>query len=271
MDPAAEAMALPPGFQVIALDRVGSTNDEAKDRARLGAPEGTVVWALRQENGRGRRGRGWSSPEGNLYTSTILRPGLGPAVTAQLSFVTALAISDLAISLMPSAWPVRCKWPNDVLVNGRKVSGILLEAESTAVGNLDWVVIGAGVNLRHHPRDVETAATSMLAEGAVDVSVAEALGLYIGHLAARFVEWRCDGFAATRRAWLDRASGLGAPIVVRLADTVVTGVFADLDSDGVLLLDRTDGHGRQRIAAGDVFFPGFRDVGGTGPGSEVEA
>jgi BirA family biotin operon repressor/biotin-[acetyl-CoA-carboxylase] ligase len=240
---------------VVALGSVGSTNDEAKDRARSGSPERTVVWAKRQETGRGRRGRAWTSPEGNLYTSTILRPRVTPAVAAQMSFVASLAIAETAEAFLPAMAVVRCKWPNDVLVNGRKVAGILLESEAASDGRLDWLVLGVGVNLHHFPEGTEFAATSLADEGAGHPDPAAALEVYAGRLAAWYERWQAEGFAPVRTAWLARAVNLGGPVVVRLSDRELTGTFVDLDSDGVLLLDRGDGGAPARIAAGDVFFP----------------
>ncbi len=253
--PEAARLRLPPGFRVEAFASVGSTNDEAKALARSGAGEGTVVWALRQESGRGRRGRTWTSPEGNLYSSTILQPGRPPAEAAQISFVAALAIAETAAAVLPDSAPVLCKWPNDVLVNGRKLSGILLESEAAADGGPGWLVLGVGINLRHFPEGGDVAATSLAAEGAPPMTPAGLLERYLEALALWYGRWREHGFAPIRAAWMARARGLGEPIVVRLADRTLTGTFADLDSDGVLLLDRDDGAGRQRIAAGDVFFP----------------
>ncbi|WP_448202947.1 biotin--[acetyl-CoA-carboxylase] ligase [Azospirillum sp. sgz302134] len=254
-EPEAARLRLPPGFRVEAFDSVGSTNDEAKALARSGAAEGTIVWAKRQDAGRGRRGRAWTSPEGNLYTSTVLRPGRPPAEAAQISFVAALAIAETATAVLPETADVRCKWPNDVLVNGRKLSGILLESEASRGVGLAWLVLGVGINLRHFPESVEFAATSLVAEGAPNTPPGALLELYAEQLARWYRTWAEHGFAPIRSAWLARAKGLGDPIIVRLADHTLTGTFADLDSDGVLLLDRDDGAGRQRIAAGDVFFP----------------
>ena len=117
---------LPPGYALIALDEAGSTNDEAKGRAADGAPDGTVVWARMQQAGRGRRGRSWASPPGNLYFSVVLRPACKARSVAQLSFVAALAVHDLVDELLPGR--ARCKWPNDILVDGGKVAGIVLAA-----------------------------------------------------------------------------------------------------------------------------------------------
>ena len=120
---------LPDGWTLVALASVGSTNDEAARLADTGVPEGTVVWSREQTGGRGRRGRHWASPPGNLYTSTILRPACAAPRAAELGFVAALAVADI----VPVGRPVRLKWPNDVLVDGGKIAGILLES---AVGKL---------------------------------------------------------------------------------------------------------------------------------------
>jgi BirA family biotin operon repressor/biotin-[acetyl-CoA-carboxylase] ligase len=246
---------MPPGFRILAFDSVGSTNEVARDAAREGATGDTVVWARRQEAGRGRRGRAWSSPEGNLYASVIVRPRADPAVAAQLSFAVALAVADVAVSVLPAGVPVHCKWPNDVLVDGRKVAGILLESEAGPHGLVDWQVVGVGVNLRHFPADSEYPATALAAEGAVDLDVDGALARFLGRFDHWRSVWMAGGFAAVRTAWLARAMGLGGLVRVRLADRTVSGTFADLDTDGVLLLDPIDGGARQRIAAGDVFLP----------------
>src|SRR5206468_1374206 len=144
------------------FDRIGSTNDEATALARAGAGSGTLVWAAEQNTGRGRRGRSWRSPPGNLYLSLVQRPECSPASAAQLGFVAALGLGDAIteLGLRPSY-----KWPNDVLVNRRKLAGILLESEMTAGGGLDFVVIGVGVNIAVAPEGVEFPTTSLVAEG----------------------------------------------------------------------------------------------------------
>ncbi|HYC65338.1 MAG TPA: biotin--[acetyl-CoA-carboxylase] ligase, partial [Reyranellaceae bacterium] len=130
------APVLPDGWTLVALDSVGSTNDEAGRLAESGAAEGTVVWALEQTGGRGRRGRVWASPRGNLYSSTILRPDCAPVRAAELGFVAGLAVADLA-----KGRDVRLKWPNDVLVDGGKVAGILPESSVAAGGRIEHVVM----------------------------------------------------------------------------------------------------------------------------------
>lgn len=240
-------------FQVRLYPRLGSTNDEAGRLAREGAPEGTVVQALEQTGGRGRRGRAWSSPPGNLYTSTIIRPRRPMTDAALLSFVTALAVMDTARALLGAGPDIRCKWPNDVLIGGRKLAGILLEADGQA--QPEWLVIGMGLNVRHHPATAAYPTTCLAEEGAPEVSVEAACREYVSSLARWHAVWAQDGFAPIRKAWLENSAGLGNPIVVRLADREEHGTFAGLDTDGVLLLDRALDGARLRISAGDVYFP----------------
>jgi BirA family biotin operon repressor/biotin-[acetyl-CoA-carboxylase] ligase len=237
---------LPPEFRLLDYDRLASSNDEAKRLARDGAAHGTVVWARSQDAGHGRRGRAWVSPEGNLAVSFILRPDCAPAVAAQLGFVAAVALGD-ALNL-PA---LRNKWPNDLLVDGRKLSGILLESETGAAGTLSWIVVGIGVNILDHPRDMAMPATSLRAVGSFDADAATLLGRLAPALLRRYETWRRDGFAPVRTAWLARAAALGEAIAVRLPHETLNGIFAGLDDNGALILDSAAGP--RRIAAGEIF------------------
>lgn len=248
-----EETGLPPGYRAIVYPQLGSTNDEAARLARQGAETGVMVRAVEQSAGRGRRGRTWVSPPGNLYVSTILRPGCPLGRAAQLSFVAALAIAETAAEVLGPGPVIRCKWPNDVLVGGAKLAGILLEAEADALGRAAWVVIGTGVNILHHPPQAEYPAISLRALGAT-ADADSVLPVFAHALDRRYRRWQAEGFAPIRREWLDHAAGLGEAIRVRLAERTVDGVFAGLDLDGVLLLHRPDG-ASMRVTAGDVFFP----------------
>lgn len=243
---------IPAGWSVVTLESVGSTNDEAMARAEAGAPEGTVIRALRQEAGRGRRGRGWDSPPGNVYSSTILRPPVSPVDAAQLSFVTALAVADMATSLIDATHRVAIKWPNDVLVDDAKISGILLESAVGEDGRIAHVVIGVGINVASAPSATRYGATCLEVLGSM-ASTDTVFAAYIGALAERYGQWRTGGFAATRTEWLRRAAWLDRDIEVSLGDTVLRGRFADLDEQGALLLQTADG--KRRITAGDIFPP----------------
>jgi BirA family transcriptional regulator, biotin operon repressor / biotin---[acetyl-CoA-carboxylase] ligase len=245
------ALSLPAEYRLHFYDTIGSTNDEAKRLARAGAPEGTLVWAGEQTAGRGRRGRHWASPPGNLYLSLILRPGGAPGRAAQLGFVAALGLGEALDGIAGFGLRLRFKWPNDLLLDGRKLSGILLESETTASGAVDFVVIGTGVNLLSHPEHAEYPATSLAEGGSATVSPVVLLEAFVREFDRWLACWREEGFAPVREAWLARASGIGEDIRVRLERVTLTGRFVDLDETGALLLDGAEGP--RRIAAGDVF------------------
>jgi BirA family biotin operon repressor/biotin-[acetyl-CoA-carboxylase] ligase len=233
---------LPDGWTLVALDTVGSTNDEAARLADSGAPEGTVVWSREQTGGRGRRGRRWSSPLGNLYTSTILRPDCAASRAAEIGFVAALAVADM----VPAGREVRVKWPNDVLVDGGKVAGILLESAVGDGGRILHVVAGIGVNVGFAPQLPDMRYPGAALGGTVET----ALGKLVAALARRVGEWRRSGFAAVRSQWLAQAGPLGAVVDVRLGEGLVRGRFAGLDHEGALLLETADGP--CRIVSGEL-------------------
>jgi BirA family biotin operon repressor/biotin-[acetyl-CoA-carboxylase] ligase len=243
--------ALPEGFRLHRYETLGSTNDEAKALARAGAPEGTLVWAGEQTAGRGRRGRIWLSPPGNLYLSLVMRPAGAPSRAAQLGFVAALGLGDALAALAGPALHLRYKWPNDLLANGKKFAGILLESETGAKDGVDFVVVGIGVNIVCAPGDVEFPATSLIAEGVAGVTPPVLLEGFARHFEGWARRWGEEGFAPLRMAWLARASGLGDRVRVRLERSTLFGRFQGLDDDGALVLDAVEG--RRRIAAGDVF------------------
>lgn len=245
---------LPTVYNLIALDTVDSTNDEAKRLAAVGensAPDGTIVWALEQTGGRGRRGRVWQSPPGNLYCSLILRPEVGIAAAAQLSFVAALALYDALGNVGEPGHEVLCKWPNDVLLNGKKVAGILLESESQSNDRLDWLVLGLGVNVASHPEETSYPATSLRVE-AIGATVEELLEAFCRSFLGWTDKWLSQGFAPIRQNWLWRCKGKGERIEVQIGDETVSGIFQDMNEDGALVL-ATDG-GRRLITAGDIYF-----------------
>jgi BirA family transcriptional regulator, biotin operon repressor / biotin---[acetyl-CoA-carboxylase] ligase len=243
---------LPPFFRLLRFERIDSTNDEAKRLAEAGAAEGAFVLAREQSAGRGRRGRTWVSPPGNLYGSLLLRPACAARDAAQLGFAASLAVAEAASYVLPPGASVTCKWPNDVLVDGAKVAGILMESRAGGAGALEWLVLGIGVNLVSHPAGTEHPATSLAAKGAGTVSADTFLAALAERLLAWYEAWRRpDGFAAVRAAWLARAHGLGQAIRVRLPERDIAGRFAGLDATGQLVLDAPEG--RVHIAAADIF------------------
>ena len=237
-------------YHLIRRDEVGSTNDEAKRLAYAQAPEGTLVWAASQNAGRGRRGRPWVSPPGNLYLSLLLRPVCPALQAAQLGFVTAHALGEALTPLLGRA-PVTYKWPNDVLVSGHKIAGILLESEMSSGELVEFVIIGMGVNVAAAPEATEYPATSLRAERVSNVTPGLLLAGFAHHFEYWYANWRTEGFAPIRHAWLARAGGLGEPVQVRLEKATLLGRFLDLDEEGALVLEGEGG--RRRIAAGEVF------------------
>lgn len=247
---------LPAAYNLISLDKVDSTNAEAMRLAAEGeekAPDGTVILAKEQTEGRGRRGRKWISPPGNLYCSFILRPDVPAEKAAQLSFVAALAVFDMLGAVGDVGHQVHCKWPNDILLNEQKVAGILLEAETSGPNNPEWIVLGLGVNVGVFPGDTDFPATSFRAESWA-ATEADCLESFARHFLNWTGKWLEEGFGPIRKTWLWRSYKKGEEIGVQLENETLTGVFTDLDEDGALLLETADGE--RRITAGDVFFPG---------------
>jgi BirA family biotin operon repressor/biotin-[acetyl-CoA-carboxylase] ligase len=241
--------AFPP---VIHRASVGSTNDEARRLARAGAADMTTLRADEQTGGRGRGGRSWASPAGNLYLSLIIRPHCPASRAAELGFIAGLALTDM-LAPHAGASAARLKWPNDVLLGGRKLAGILLEAESNGE-RLECVVIGMGANLISHPDATAMPATDLLTATGRRIDPRDC----VEPLRAAFARWREAweeaGFAVIRESWRARAAGRGERVRVRLPTGDITGRFEDIDADGALLLTRPDG-ARQRISAGDVLLP----------------
>lgn len=251
--PPTVAAPFPPEFRHLALGTVGSTNDEAQRFARGGEPAGLIVTADEQTQGRGRQRRTWLSPGGGLYCSFLLRPTCSPRQAPELGFVVAVAVADAVKALLGDKDGIACKWPNDVLVRGRKIAGILVESAATARNTLDWVVAGIGLNLqsRPDPSEVMFPATCLAAEGAPGVSPATALLPLAVAMADWLSRWERDGFEPVRAAWRAWAHRPGERLVIRLGDHEIEGTFVDLNVDGALLLQTAEG--RRVVTAGDCF------------------
>ncbi len=251
--PAADS-GLPARVSLIVRDTAGSTNALARDLALAGAPAWTAVQARAQTAGRGRRGNAWASPPGNLYISTILRPSAPPAEAARLSLVAALAVADAVAEAAPRA-RATLKWPNDALLDGRKVAGVLLETVA-APGRAPALVVGVGVNVASHPPDARYGATCLDLAAGRPLSVDRARDLFLSALARRRDEWEAGGFAPVRAAWLARAHGLGRTVeVAGGAGAGLRGRFRGLDGEGRMLVERPDGT-MAAVSAGTVSFPG---------------
>ena len=241
---------------VLAFNEIDSTNAEARRRAEAGETGPLWISATVQTAGRGRRGRPWDTSLGNLAATLIVSTDASPADAAQLSFVAAFAIRALAERYVPASL-VRFKWPNDVMVDGKKLSGILIESGRSPAGTL-WLAIGMGVNLVHAPADVERPATSLAAhllDGvAAPPTPAEALDVLSQAFVRYAAGWDRGGFGPLREEWLRGAGGIGQSCVARLDSETIEGIAEGLDRDGALLLRLSD-RSLRRISAGDVFFP----------------
>jgi BirA family biotin operon repressor/biotin-[acetyl-CoA-carboxylase] ligase len=230
-------------FVVHALDVTDSTQTEAQRLAAAGAPEGTVVTALHQRAGRGRRGHDWwDAPGQSLLASVLLRP-TGPVTAApQLSLVGGLAVADALVAV--ASVPARIRWPNDLLVDGRKVCGILAEAASdgagASAGRLHHVILGIGVNLAQtaFPEALADRATSLRLVTGRAPEADVVLAAVLEQLGRHYETWRAGGFAALRAAWLERSTLPGQP--VRLPDGS-DGVGVDVGDDGILVARAGDG------------------------------
>ncbi len=243
---------------VVVFDEIDSTNAEARRRAEAGERGPLWITAARQTAGRGRRGRSWETERGNLAATYLFTTTKPAGEAAQVSFVAALAVHELATAIFPSdpaeQRNVTLKWPNDLLLNGRKASGILVESGTTK-GQL-WVAVGIGVNLVVAPEAAPDAAilpTSFRAEGCFAPPPREALEILDSAFRNWLAVWDEGGFPTIADAWRERAHGLGQACTARLAAESVIGVAEGLDGDGALRLRLADGTLR-RITAGDVFF-----------------
>lgn len=237
---------LPEGWRLVEFSSIDSTNAEVLRLAEAGEQEGLAVRADQQSAGRGRRSRTWVSPAGNLYLSVLIDVPLKQA--GQAGFAISLAVFDAIGEILGQRAPqLSCKWPNDLLLDGDKVAGLLLEA----VPKRDQVVAGIGVNL----------VSTRVADAVYPIGSLAAFDLDARELACQLClslerwlrAWRTNGFTPLRISWLARAHGIGERIVVRLPRDTYEGVFKGLSEDGSLLLDQ-GARGVRTVAAGDVFF-----------------
>jgi BirA family biotin operon repressor/biotin-[acetyl-CoA-carboxylase] ligase len=234
------------------LERAGSTNDEAAAWARAGAPEGAVVLAEQQERGRGRLGRDWHSPPGeNLYLSVVLRPPRPPHELPPLTLAAGVAVWDLCAA---RGFEPELKWPNDVLLGGKKVAGVLTEMSAEAERVLH-VILGVGLNVNGttFPAPLRARATSLrlaAGPGAPPVPRAALLAELLWRLEARYDEFVQGGPAAVIAAFRERWGGAGRPVRVQTGAELVRGVARDVDEAGALLVER--GGALVRVLSGEV-------------------
>jgi BirA family biotin operon repressor/biotin-[acetyl-CoA-carboxylase] ligase len=240
------------GYRRLALAGVASTNASALEMARAGDPGSLWVTAQSQSAGKGRRGREWVSEPGNLYASLLL---IDPAPAVRIGTLPLVAGLGVHRALRPffanNPHALAIKWPNDLLVDGHKICGILVESGALADGRLA-VVIGCGINCSAHPENPLYPTTDLAACG-IAAGPEEVFPLLAAEMARVLAEWAGGaGFARIREDWLLAAGGKGGPVTVRQHDGETAGVFEDIDRDGYLLLN-VEGE-RRRISAGDLFF-----------------
>jgi BirA family biotin operon repressor/biotin-[acetyl-CoA-carboxylase] ligase len=256
------------GYRLEAYDRIGSTNVEAMERAREG--DRGSIWFVTSEQtaGRGRRQRAWIAPRGNLASSVLEVLRITPATAATLGFAAGLATEaalrkvsvEAALRAGPQSLKYDLKWPNDVLTGGKKLVGISLDAET--VGDRLAVVAGIGINIVAAPEGTPTPAISLAALG-VQVGAEELFSV----LSDAWVEFRGiwdngRGFGDIRKAWLDRAAGLGQAVAIKSAGSTIEGTFDTIDEQGCMIV-RTSAGQLVPITAGDVYFGSAASVGAT--------
>ncbi|WP_183921352.1 biotin--[acetyl-CoA-carboxylase] ligase [Sphingomonas sp. BK069] len=229
------------------VPETGSTNADLRSFTRDGYGEhGLWLRADRQTAGRGREGRAWDSPVGNLYASTLVRLAAGDPPAPTLALVAAVALEETVRAVLPNAGALRIKWPNDLLLDGAKLSGILLER----VG--EWVVIGFGVNVTYHPDLADRATTSLRAAGAT-IDAAALQGELAATLAQWHARWQAEGLGPVTERWRERAHSPGTELRARLPDgSEWHGRYETLDPGGALVLRLADGSARV-MHAGDIF------------------
>ncbi len=236
-------------------DELPSTSNLVRTRAEAGEAAGLAVMARRQTQGRGSRGRAWSTPTGNLAISMLLRPRLPMREAAAMSLLSGLALAEAVAEILPPGPALALKWPNDVLLAGNKLAGILLESHGDGQGGTAWVIPGIGVNLAHAPILPDRVAACL-----ADHMPAPSPEAFAPRLLDRLAHWcavlEAEGFAPVREAWLARAQTRGSPMSLKLGADVLSGTFAGLDADGSLLME-ANGAVRS-FTTGEVLLPEAR-------------
>lgn len=243
------AKSLQSGATLVEFDALDSTSLEAKRRAEAGARGPLWILARQQTQGYGRRGTEWRSDVGDLAATFLFDPGAPAERLGELSFVVSLAVADVLEASAPKA-AVRLKWPNDVLIDGGKVCGVLLELIAGRQPDAPLLAIGIGVNITSKPDVAQYPTVRLVDVTASPPEPSKLVALIDARLDERITAWRNSGFEPVRRAWLEQASGVGAPARVQLPAETVEGVIMDLDPSGALVLDC--GGVERRITAGAV-------------------
>jgi len=241
------------GHKVYYFPEIGSTNDEAFRLGESGAPDGTVVIADSQTKGRGRMQRVWHSPPGsNIYTSIILRPDFEPERAPQISIAAGVAVAGILNAYSPGK--VQLKWPNDVLIGGKKVCGILSQLKTKA-GSIDFVVLGIGININvsidQFPPDVKNIATSLAIETGREISRLDLIISLYENMAKCYKKLLQNNFGAIKEEWLKLAPMIGQNVQVMFQNDKVSGKAIGLDDDGSLIIFTAEGE-TIKVNAGDA-------------------
>jgi BirA family biotin operon repressor/biotin-[acetyl-CoA-carboxylase] ligase len=250
---------LPAGFNLIFYDSIGSTNEVLKQKAITdNAADCLVIWAREQTSGRGRMKRTWVSKPGNMHCSVLFRPDYSLTEASQISFLTVVAAREALASLLDNAVSFSYKWPNDLLLNKKKVGGILIESSAARQDNDAWIIIGCGLNLQYFPSATLFPATSIVEELGEVLDVRLVVEAFLKCLAKWYIRWRDQGFKPIRDAWLVSAHVVGEKLSITYGSEKITGSFKDLDDHGMLVLETRNG--MRRISAGDIDFNSVNGV-----------
>lgn len=241
------------GDQLYYYEEIGSTNDEAFRLGLAGAPEGTALIANSQSAGKGRMQRVWHSPAGsNIYTSIILRPKITPARAPQISILAGVAVAEVLESYCPDR--IELKWPNDILIDGKKVCGILCQIQTNA-SEVDFIVLGMGINVNisyvQFPKEICNLATSLGIETGGEISRQELIISLYENLAKWYKQLLQDGFGLIKEKWLSMSPMIGQTVQVMFQKEAVSGKAIDLDEDGSLIL-LAAGNKELKVSAGDA-------------------
>lgn len=243
-------------YHLLMLDCVDSTNLEAKRLIQAGVKDNYFIWAKTQRQGRGREGRVWISPEGNFYGSLLLEISHPLEKITQLTFVAAVAVRKAVVTCFPALNP-SLKWPNDLLIDDKKVAGILLESLlGHTHSSSPKLIIGVGINLHACPTGIERPVTTLSeAAGSQTVSVGDMAGAFIKAWQSAYTLWQQEGFNAIRSYWLEYALGKEKALTVATQNSRISGIFKGIDEEGSLILELASGD-KYIVRTGEVFLSG---------------
>lgn len=231
-------------------ESVKSTQDIIKDMGRVHEPEGKVIHAFEQTRGQGRHGRPWISEKGNLYLSLLLRPDCKASRVTQFSLVTAVAVANTIQTYLKEPERLTLKWPNDVMIDGEKCAGILLETDLNENGGVKWLAIGIGINISNPPLGMGVGVQSF-SEQIIDLIAFR--NLFLKNMSKAYEEWNTQDFDKVRKKWLEKAHPKNTPVEVKIGVQIERGYFHDLDAAGNMIL-RDNEYRLKTVSAGEIHF-----------------